>query len=346
VEFKDAGTVKDRFELVRRQGVEGEALLQMLATALGVDYVIWGAVNRNGGVVEASTGVYDQTAGRRLVEARTATNPSAPASTLGANLTATLIQSNARIATDQRLKGMFASLAQDQSRGPLVALPVALDDARGSVLEGIESLEQSLALSVDDSEAATLLEAARANLEDAVEADPDNPLARFSLASALFNQARARQQAGDLNTARTRMAEFAVQLREAFRLREKRQGDAALRTEIEGDYALLVRGNVDDAVKLYRRLLDDASGADADAARRGHWMLAGIYCGDWGVDAKYVDRDQAKQSLIQILARWPDSSEAQFIRRALRWDDANGGARFPQFPRDNAPLAEMVDRSA
>jgi tetratricopeptide (TPR) repeat protein len=346
VEFKDAGTVKDRFRLVKSQGVEGEALLQMLATALGVDYIVWGTLNRTGGAVEASTAIYDQAAGRQLAAARTASNPNAPASQLGADLTDGLVRRNVTIASDQRLKGMFAALVQDQARSSMLVMPVALDGARSPLLEGAEALEQSLALPVDAPEAVELLDSARANLEEAAKADADNPLVRFLLSSALYNQARARQQASDVDGARKLMSEFARQLRDAFRLRDRREGDIALRTEIEGDYALLVRGNVEDAVALYRRLLDESQAVDSDAARHAHWMLAGIYSGDWGVDAKFVDRDQAKRSLVQILAIWPDSSEAQFIRRALRWNDAEGGSQFPNFPRENDELAEMVDRSA
>jgi tetratricopeptide (TPR) repeat protein len=318
----------------------------MLATALDVDYVIWGTLNRTGGVVEASTAIYDQASGRRLAEARTATNPSAQASQLGADLTARLVKSNETLAADPRLKNIFASLAQQQSPGSVLVVPVALDGARSSLLEGAESLEQVLALPVDAPEAAELLDSACSSLQRAVAADAENPLAHFLLSSALFNQARARQDAGDVAAARSLMGEFAKQLREAFRLRDNRAGDAALRTEIEADHALLVRGNAEDAIGLYRRLLDAAAGADADAARHAHWMLAGIYSGDWGVDAKFVNRDEAKRSLVQILALWPESSEAQFIRRALRWDDANGGTRFPNFPQENGDLAEMVDRSA
>jgi tetratricopeptide (TPR) repeat protein len=346
VEFKDSATIKDRYRLVSRQGVQGEAMLQMLATALDVDYVLWGTLSRTGGAVEATTGVYDRTAGRRLAEAKTATNPTAPASRLGAELTASLVKSNERIASDQRLKGMFAALAQSPTRTALLAVPVALDGARSSLLEGAEALEQALALPVDAPAAAELIAAARTAMAEAVANDADNPLARFYLANALFNQARARQQAGDLESARELMAEFAKQLREAYRLREKRQSDSGLRTEIEGDYALLVRGNVAEAIKLYQRLAGASQGADGDALRHAHWMLAGIFAGDWGVDAQYIDKQQAKQALIQILARWPDSCEARFIRRALRWDDADGGSRFPQFPKENAPLAEMVDHSA
>jgi tetratricopeptide (TPR) repeat protein len=346
IEFKDAGMVKDRFRWVNKQGVQGDALLQMLATALNVDYVMWGAINRTAGAVEVSTAVYDQVAGRRLVQAQAATNPKVQAEQLGALLADNLFKSSLAASTDQRLKAVFAAVNQDPARQNLLVVPVALGGAQSSLLEGMEALDQSLALAVGDPQAGEMLDAARASLEQAVKADDQNPLAHFLLASCLFNQARSQQQAGDLDGARRLMSEFAKQLRDAFRLRDKRQGDAALRTEIEADHALLVRGNVDEAVKLYRRLLDPAVAADAQAARRGYWMLAGIASGDWGVDKKHVDRDEAKRCLTHILALWPDSHEAAFIRRALRWDDSRGGARFPHFPKENGELAEMLDRSA
>jgi hypothetical protein len=346
VEFRDSSIIRDRFHLIRNQGVQGDALLQMLASALNVDYILWGTLNRTGGAIDATTAIYDQAAGRRLVQARAATNPSAQAQQLGALLADNLLQANLTAANDQRLAAVFAWVNQTPARRDLLVTPVALGDAQPSLLEGVESLDQSLAFPIGDPDGARLLESARSALEAAVKADKDNPLARFYLANCLFNQARARQQAGDMEAARKLMAEFARELREAHRLRDRRKQDAALRTEIEADYALLVRGAVDDAVKSYRQLLDPAAGADAQAARRGYWMLAGISSGDWGVDQKYVDRDEAKRCLTNILALWPDSNEAAFIRRALRWDDARGGSRFPHFPKENEALAELIDRSA
>jgi tetratricopeptide (TPR) repeat protein len=346
VEFKDPATIKDRFRRVSAQGVQGEALLQMLATALNVDYVIWGTLSRTGGAVEATTGIYDQATGRRLARTSTATNPTVKTDQLGSVLAGNLVKSHATIASDQRLKSIFASLAADPALSDALVLPVSLGGARSSLLEGMESLEQSLAMPAGAPDGAAMLEAAATKLQQAVDADAENPLARFLLANALFNQARARQQAGDVEGARKTMGNFAKHLREAYRLRDNRRGDAALRTEIEGDYALLVRGNAEEAIKLYRQLLAADQGVDADASRRGYWMLAGIYAGDWGVDARFIDREEARDCMIKILAIWPDSSEAEFIRRALRWDDATGGTRFPHYPQENRPLAEMVDHSA
>jgi tetratricopeptide (TPR) repeat protein len=346
IDFKDSAMIKDRYRMVSQQGVEGDALLQMLAMVLDVDYVLWGTLKRDGAAVEVSTALYDQAAGRRVVQAAAATNPSVQAEQLGALLADNLFKANVAVAEDQRLRAAFASVKQDPTRHNLLVVPVALGAGHASLLEGMEALDQSLALPIGAPEARDLLDSALSSLNQAVSADTENPLARYLLASCVFNKAWTHQQAGDAEAARSLMPEFAKQLREAHRLRDKRKDDAALRLEIEADHALLIRGNVEEAVKLYRRILEQGASSDGQSLRRANWMLAGIASGDWGVDKKHLDRDEAKRCLIQILAHWPDSSEAEFIRRALRWDDSRGGAGFPHFPKEHRELAEMIDRRA
>lgn len=345
IEFKDSGIVKDRFRRVAQQGVQGEAMLQLMARMLNVDYVMWGTFDRTTGAVQATTALYDQAAGQRLVLAKAATNPTVPADQLGALLADNLFKSSLASAADGRLRAVFAAASQEPANQGLLVAPVALGDSRPALLEGMESLEQSLALPVGP-EAAALLASAHAKLDQAVAADSENALARWLYASCLFNEARAAQQAGDLERARERMQGFGRQLREAYNLRDRPSVQPSLRTEIEADYALLLRRNTADAVKLYERLADPGSPADSDAARRAYWMLAGIASGDWGVDKSFANPEQAKRRLAHILAAWPDSPEAEFIRRALRWDDSKGGAQFPHFPKENKELADLIDRSA
>ena len=57
-----------------------------------------------------------------------------------------------------------------------------------------------------------------------------------------------------------------------------------------------------------------------------------------------MNRDKARERLVRILALWPDSSEAWFIKRVMRWDDKEGETRFPHLPKENEALAEQVDR--
>ena len=107
-----------------------------------------------------------------------------------------------------------------------------------------------------------------------------------------------------------------------------------------------MRCDVDEAIQGYRRLLDEQGDFDMRASRRAYWMLAGIYSGDWGIDEKYINRDELKRCLTQILAFWPDSSEAKFIKQVLRWDDEEKRTRFQHFPRENGDLVDLEDLAA
>lgn len=346
VEFKDSATVADRFKLLTRQGFQGESLLQMLARALGVDYVVWGKLEDRSGVLVATSAIYNQTEGRQIVQVQAATNPTTGPEQLGGMMADKFVSSSIPAAEDNRLRAVFASVQQDADQRSRLIVPVASGGAQSALLEGMEALEQALAYPTSAAEGDELLSIAHASLERAVENDDDNPLAQFLLSSCLFNQTRAKLQAGDRDAARELMRQFSTQLREAFNNRSQVRGNPALRTEIEGDYALLVRGNTPEAIRLYRQLLDENSGIDMQAARRAYWMLAGIYAGDWGVDEEHVDPNEAKQCLTQILALWPDSSEAALIKRVLRWDDVQEQTRFPHYPQENDGVAEMVDKSA
>ena len=48
-----------------------------------------------------------------------------------------------------------------------------------------------------------------------------------------------------------------------------------------------------------------------------------------------IDPQKAKEQLVLLLAHWPDSSEAAFIKTNLRWNDERGGNQFEHFPRVN-----------
>ena len=110
---------------------------------------------------------------------------------------------------------------------------------------------------------------------------------------------------------------------------------------------MLVSKNYPAAVEAYEELCQVTPDTPLHTALRAHWMLAGIYSGDWGVakDEKgkpVIDPAKARGHLIQILAHWNESSEAEFIRRNLRWDEESGTNRFEHFPRVNEAAAEAV----
>ncbi|MEM9657083.1 MAG: hypothetical protein AAF961_01870, partial [Planctomycetota bacterium] len=347
VEFKNPVMVEDRYHMLLRQGFQGEALLQMMARALDVDYVVWGLLENRGGAVVGTTGIYNQAEGRRLIKVQAATNDSTATEQLGANLAEKLIRSNVPADQDVRLRAVLAAAGKNPTVRDEVIAPVATRAAHASLMEGMEALEQALAHPVGAEEADRLLENARTALEQAVRDDDKNPLARSLYASCLFNEARALQRSGAKDAARNIMSQlFAAELRAAFANRALARNDVSLRREIEADFALFLRGNVSEAIRLYRSMLDADEGRDVRSARRAYWMLAGIYSGDWGVGEEHIDPDEVRTCLTQILALWPDSSEAEAVRRLLRWDDDQNRTRLPHMPQENAELVDQIDRSA
>ena len=72
---------------------------------------------------------------------------------------------------------------------------------------------------------------------------------------------------------------------------------------------------------------------------RGHWMLAGIYAGDWGNAGKpIVDAEQSRRHITEILSNWPDSPEAKLLKQWLRWDDTKQQTDFNFLPSLNSDL--------
>ncbi len=337
VDFKDPVTVRDRFELLSRRGLRGEALLQMLARALNVDYVLWGTVEPNGTTVVAKTGIYERATGKRVLEVRIPSNATTKPDEFGMILAERLVSSELSLAmSDRRLQQAFASLANADNVRSELLVPVALGGAKSSLLAGMESLEQAIAYPVGAPEAVQLLQKARKHLTEALAANDESILARYLLANCCYNEARNLKLQQDVDGARQRVQEFAKHLREALNAGSNRTVDASLKAELEADYALLIQRDTEKAVRGYQGLLENQTGFDMSATRRAYWMLAGIYSGDWGVDKKFVNPEKLKDCFVQILAIWPDSSEAQFIKQVLRWDDEEKQTRFHYFPRENA----------
>ncbi len=77
-------------------------------------------------------------------------------------------------------------------------------------------------------------------------------------------------------------------------------------------------------------------------ALRAHWMLAGIYSGDWGAE-ELKDVHKARDHLRIILAHWPQSDEAKYITSKLRWDSQAGKNRFQHLPQRNKPLLDLFE---
>ncbi len=331
--------VQRRFELLADRGLSGESLLQTLGKALRVDYVVWGSLDNKQGILEATTRIYDRVGGTQLVEVIEVTNPDRPPSALGGQLAEQLIAQTVSTNADERLVARFASLERTPAtRTAVFRQIVDTPAAHEPLMAGMEALEQALAYPIGDETGKKLLATAADRLEAAADADSANGLAQFLLASCYYNQAKDLKQQGREQEGNQAMARFASALRKAFQLRTK-LNHAGLQDEIEADYWLLIRRDIPKAIAIYRKLAD-AQTPELHAARRGHWMLAGIYAGDWGVPPEYIDANQAKQHLTTILALWPDSPEAEYIKKNLRWDDAEQKTRFPNLPQANENVTD------
>jgi hypothetical protein len=225
-------------------------------------------------------------------------------------------------------------------------------EVEGPLLAGYEFLEQALAFQAGAPEAETLLSQAEAALTAAVgpSGDSQNGFGHMLLANCYFNQSMARANQGDSAAASERMQLFRAAMNQAYqdRVRVPNESD---RAEIEADFNLFIKKDVPAACQIYESLTGQTASGDkpttirSHAALRAHWMLAGIYAGDWGVGSSFVDAEKARQHLLQILAQWPESSEANFVRTNLRWNEQSGQTEFNHFPQQHAAVTQFLKDS-
>lgn len=74
-----------------------------------------------------------------------------------------------------------------------------------------------------------------------------------------------------------------------------------------------------EAIAAYEAIV--ASAPNPDATRRSHWMLVFLYAGDWGVVKDLQNMDKSRQHAISLLAQFPESLEAEALKRAIHWSD-------------------------
>lgn len=331
--------VERHFDQLQRNasysGLRGSALLQALGRALGVDYVLWGDARSIHGSRIVTTRLYDAATGEVLTEAERASNSSVGTDQICSLLASDLLAASISSPAHRPLANHLAAVRNDPDELRSVTRVISSSSAHEDLVTGLGALESALAYPAGDDTGIELLNKARNSLKRAVASDETNSLPHFLLANCLYNLAKQSHESSSL------IQEFGSELRAAYRYRISLP-NSDLRREIEADYDLLLRGKPSEAIPVYLQLAE--GGGSSDSARRANWMLAGIYGGDWGVDGEFVNADKARERLIRILALWPDSSEAQFIRRVLRWDDRQQETRFPHFPRENDALVQQIDR--
>jgi hypothetical protein len=346
-ELKSPLAVERQAALLQARGVRGEKLLPALAGALNVDYVVWGTVSQAQGNTEIKSAIYDKAKSQDIVADFVRSSSQLPVTEMTGQLASSLGNKVRAGNVDLRLAAAFSGVQPNSPAEVRLISPVALTvQGRTNLLSGFEELEKALAYAAGSAEAEPLLAQARKSLEQARGEDQQNPLVYLLLANACFNQSQALAHENKVDDSGSSLRECTQALSLAYRFRREAKY-SYLRREIEADYSLLISKDVPAAIDAYEELCRVTPDTPLHTALRAHWMLAGIYSGDWGVarDEKskaLIDAAKARQHLIQILAHWQDSNEAAFIRRNLRWDEDTGTNRFEHFPRTNETAAGKI----
>jgi hypothetical protein len=343
VEVKSPTVVSRQLPVLLRRGIQQDQLLQALATVLNVDYVLWGELRNENGVENYVSAIYDGTNGNKLAEGTAIANVGSATGEATGQITRGLITNVLRTRSDVKLTNAFAALNEVPGGGNMVLTPVSdVPAAQDSLLAGYDNLEQSLEFLAGDAQAAPLLDRAQAALSDALASDRDNALAHLLLANCFMAQAHILSDQNQPEQSAEKLQQFRAELNRANRNQSKLNRDE-LKTEIKADFALFARPEgTAEAIQLYESLAKSSPQSDdkinLEIALRAHWMLAGIYSGDWGVEPALQDRKKARDHLAQILAYWPDSHQAEVIRRDLRWNTSEGKNGLQAIPRRHEAL--------
>ncbi|MGI9474061.1 MAG: vWA domain-containing protein [Rubripirellula sp.] len=311
--------IKEQLRRLRSEGLSREQAMRGLAARLGVDFVVWGSLDV--GQATMQTAAYRRDDGQPVVPVKLDHRDD--------SMAYALIKASAKNAPeDQALSHLMSHMGSLQSE---LNVSLAESDAtRDEILSAMEALEHALAFDTGSEDANEYLESADRASRAAITAEPTNALAHWLQANVAYNQAANRFRLGDRQAAAKRMNEMRSSLGEAVKHRQNLTMPG-LMTEIEADYYLLMRREADNAIERYKQLVKLEQPSQSQL--RGHWMLAGIYAGDWGVAGQdVVDVDQARYHITQVLANWPESPEASLLKQWLRWDESTQETEFNYLP--------------
>lgn len=343
VTLKNPREVQNYFTLLQRQGMKGARLLESLAVGLDVDCVVWGGMKEENQVITLHSGLYAPNNRQPLVADQVSTGNQMTETQLVGNIMDRMIRKAESLKTLPTGFNMLASAARQGMPEGVITEVASRDTDRSRILEGMEHLESAVAFQAGSAEGFEFLEKADAALQQAVADDRENPLAQLLLANCHYNLAKYYESHGDAAAAAARARQYRSAMQQA-RTHMRKSKDPVVRDEIEGDFYLIIeKDKVPQAIEAYTRM----AAADNDKTRlhsalRAHWMLAGIYRGDFGVDEKFIDKEKARHHLVKIMAHWQDSPEAQFVQRQLRWDPASGKTQFAHAPQTDQSIVAMV----
>lgn len=333
MQVRDAAAVADAIRSTQRAGVADERILAELAGKLRVDFLLWGSYEASAergeridtrlyrvkgdavSVVAQADGSADMPDDRR---------PTAlTVLTLGTLLDRTAGALEQAGGADRAWQTTFAAYSGRQA--PAETGDGLSNDSRAKrqILAGLERLEQSLGVSRQDAssvESARQLAESVECFERALAFEPDNPFTQLMLASAAFNLARHR----DLEANNDKAIKA---LTAAYENRDQ-AANPAIRAEIMADYALLVQKDYRKAAEQYEAIAADPQFAETRFALRAHWMLSGLYMGDWGAnefeatlpkaqiaELGIVNVDRARDHILAILANWDGTPMASFYQQ-------------------------------
>ena len=331
--------IETELKRIKSEGLPIEQWGQALCYRLRADIVLTGRMSVSGDQSRVVMQPFARNASSPLSAIDVSSRSGDLAKQLIAQIGAARTESTEYGQLSARMKKLADEQKIDQSD---IGILATLDpESKALLLSGLEALEQALGYSLGEPNGKSLLDVAENKLIEFVNLQPKQPFVHALLASCRYNQAKALETMGFVEDMKVKFSESVDSIKQAYSLRNQLL-DGLTRLEIEGDYNLMVRQEYESAIEKYSEMINQDDASPLNRALRAHWMIAGIRAGDWQgskPDPSVVDLEQARQHLIQILAFWPDSVEAQKIKKSLHWDARKDKSRTPFFPKEGDVLA-------
>lgn len=326
VRVKNVLDVEKQVRRLRAEGLDDAEAIRGLSARLGVDYIVWGRVRDRSAITSVAFRRRDN---QPILQVAYNGSPD--------GLAEVMLTAAAKNPDEDDAFAIFAKrVLQSSDNTNSLALLSDQPATVTNLLTAMGCLEQAIGLSIGSEESDRMLAQAKAAAAIVIQTDPADPIGNWLMANVLYNQASAAFQRGDAKQGGEAMKTCRSVLRMADRGKDQIQSPV-LRLEIEADYRLIGRQEYEKAIELYQTMTNPSQPDDIRA--RGHWMLSGLYAGDWGIDASLVDARLAREHVIAILSLWPDRPEAELLRKWLQWDEKSQITRHNHLPQLNAVLA-------
>jgi hypothetical protein len=328
---RSPGSLEAEYQDAAASGASERETIAKLANQVSADFVLSGAVTTDTeqGETQLTFKLYGRKSNKELgtESTRWATKSSVSVSDKAAMVISDLLEKASR--TDPRVRPA-QPIAEGKAKVDFLARDMR---ASRSILSGMYSLEKSLStggMVLDSSydkrsNALSLLRSALTDFKAAAEYEADNPVNELLLAQTCYNLVAIGEMTDESHR-------HFLHLQRAYELRLQPGFEAtSWPAEIEGYHALLVEKDINRAVKVFEEIALKPGRETSMAALRAHWMLAGLYVGDWESRVfapEIVDPVKSREHVLAILALWPQLAEADFYRQCLRQSRSGSGEMF------------------